>query len=77
LVPHGDEMSEDHVELKPLLKPQFSINSREEILWSSVYLPKQKDKACIGNPIPPTFIIYGFRISLCPKSELFFSQEHW
>ena len=43
----------------------------------SIYLPTQKDKACIGKTIPAPLITCDFRISLCSESELFFSLGHW
>ena len=59
-------------------QPSLSValgNSLEFFL--SECLPTQKDKLCIGKTIPATFINYGFRISLCSETELFFSLEHW
>lgn len=72
-------MSGDHVEPKPLLKPQFSMNSREEILWSSVclFLPTQKDKACIGKTIPPTPLPMALEFHYVLNQNFVFPLGHW
>lgn len=82
-------MSKDQVEPKAKLKPQFSMDSGRTTASKSTitsdgtwefprvlqleYSPMQKDNPCGGKTIPATSIYYGFKISLSPETELFFS----
>lgn len=80
-------MSKDHVEPKAILKPQFSMGSREDHSFqgrhhlgmapgiSSEFFPSYLPGRQTLQGEDHTynfFIYYGFRISLCPETELFF-----